>query len=160
MSDGIDVADHETIDLALLSREVVEAFQVQPNCADVEVTFHASTETLPVRGDRVMLKEALLNLLTNSITHGGERLSQVDVSVAQEAGKALLTVADDGIGIPADKQLVAMSRFGQVNGGVGSGLGLPIASRIAESHGGRLEVLASESGAAIRISLPSLVRKR
>jgi len=76
----------------------------------------------------------------------------VHLSVAQQS--AILTVTDDGVGIPADRHIEAISRFSQAGGGPGSGLGLPIAARVMENHGGRLEILDHPAGTRIRLTLP------
>jgi two-component system sensor histidine kinase TctE len=101
-----------------------------------------------------MLREAILNLLTNTSTHGGPDMTAVDLSLSVQKETAVLTVTDNGAGIPADKHVEAISRFGQAGGGPGSGLGLPIALRVMENHGGSLEILDCDTGTSIRLSLP------
>lgn len=107
-----------------------------------------------VRGDPIMLREALTNLLGNALLHGGPKLSAVEVAVTVTADQVLLTVSDDGIGIDPGDRDTAISRFSQVTVGPGSGLGLPIAARVAENHGGALNILDVANGASIRMDLP------
>ncbi len=102
-----------------------------------------------VRGDPTRLRQVVLNLVSNAIKFT-ER-GRVDVRVAREAapgrGGAVvrLSVADTGIGIPADKQDVIFQAFTQADGSMsrrfgGTGLGLTIAARLVELMGGRIWV--------------------
>ena len=73
----------------------------------------------------------------------------------------MIEVADNGIGMDADGIEVALQPFGQVAHGAempqrGTGLGLPIAVRLAELHGGRLEIeSAPGKGTTVRVILPA-----
>jgi len=101
-----------------------------------------------------MLQEAILNLLNNALVHGGASLSEIHVTLSVDQNNALLCVKDDGVGIPSDQFIQAISRFSQTNGGPGSGLGLPIAARVMENHGGTLEIMESAKGVFIKATLP------
>jgi signal transduction histidine kinase len=101
-------------------------------------------------GDAAKLRQILINLLTNAVKFtpaGGE----VRVSVKRDSNAGLaFRVADNGIGIPADKLPIALTPFGQVESGLnrkydGVGLGLPLAKRLVELHGGTMEI-ESEPG--------------
>ena len=91
--------------------------------------------------------------MSSAAAHGG----RVDVGVAIDGGRAMLSVRDSGPGIPeADRERV-FDRF--VRGGVttgavrGSGLGLSIVKRIAERHGANIAVGAGLDGAGVGISV-------
>lgn len=113
-----------------------------------------------VMGDKVMLLEAILNLVTNACLHGGNALTTVTVTLTSDDGQAIVTVQDDGIGIPPEKHLEAISRFSQTNSGTGSGLGLSIAARVMENHGGVLHILPSSTGGCILLTMPLSDRGR
>ncbi|RFU40401.1 sensor histidine kinase [Actinomadura logoneensis] len=110
-----------------------------------------------VLGNRLQLGRALLNLLANADRHA---VSEVSVEVRAADGRALLTVADDGPGIPPDERERIFDRFTRLDSARsrdagGSGLGLPIAREIAVRHGGTLTVEpVSGRGAAFVMSLP------
>jgi signal transduction histidine kinase len=92
-----------------------------------------------VAGDPDALRRLLVNLLDNAVRHAA---SQVCVSVRSEAGWAVLTVTDDGPGIPAADRERVFGRFTRLDnardrtGEEGAGLGLAIVRSTAEAHGG------------------------
>ena len=97
-----------------------------------------------VEGDRARLKQVIVNLLDNAIkyTPGG---GHVRLSVKREGGFAVLEVADDGIGIPAEALPHVFKRFYRVDGSRtrlqgGAGLGLSIVESICTAHNARVEV--------------------
>jgi signal transduction histidine kinase len=113
-----------------------------------------------IRGDAGKLRQALLNLLSNAIkfTPPGGRVS---LSVTAAAGGDIeFRVADTGIGIAADQVEVALAPFGQVDSDLarkfnGTGLGLPLAKRLVELHGGTLHIeSAPHQGTTIIARLP------
>ena len=152
---GQDIAhSNEILDLKALVSRVVDTFQLQHLNKNVEVSIEVPKAFVRIRGDAIMLQEAILNLLTNAAVHGGPEMSKIKLSLSHEENKAVLSIRDDGIGIPTEKHIEAISRFGQANGGPGSGLGLPIAMRVIQNHGGSLEILASLNGAWVVVTLP------
>lgn len=152
---GQDIAhSNEILDLKALVSRVVDTFQLQHLNKNVEVSIEVPKAFVRIRGDAIMLQEAILNLLTNAAVHGGPEVSKIKLSLSHEENKAVLSIRDDGIGIPTEKHIEAISRFGQANGGPGSGLGLPIAMRVIQNHGGSLEILASLNGAWVVVTLP------
>jgi signal transduction histidine kinase len=109
----------------------------------------------PVLADRDQALQILLNLLGNALdaVAGG---GAVRVRVARAPGGVTFTVSDTGPGIPeADLSRVFEPYFTTKEGG--TGLGLAIAQRIAEEHGGRLEVVSRPgAGAAFTLTLPAV----
>jgi signal transduction histidine kinase len=142
------VAVTEPIDLAQLVEAEVRRRSVPIN-----------TRLAPgvvVSGIRMQLTRLLANLLDNAERY---RESTIDVELGQAAGSAVLSVTDDGPGIPpADRDRV-FDRFTRLdtarsrNSG-GTGLGLPIAHNIAAAHGGSLRIEDSPTGARFVARLP------
>jgi len=99
----------------------------------------SSSEACTVAGDPDALRRLLVNLLDNAVRHAA---SEVCVSVRSEAGWAMLTVTDDGPGIPASDRERVFGRFTRLDnardrtGEEGAGLGLAIVRSTAEAHGG------------------------
>jgi signal transduction histidine kinase len=102
------------------------------------------------------LTEALGALLENAARHASGR---VRVDLARAGDTVLVTVADDGPGIP-EAQLARLTARGARldTGGPGAGLGLAIASEIAEAAGGSFTLRNGASGLAARLRLPAAAR--
>ena len=113
-----------------------------------------------LRADKRMLKQILLNLLSNSIkfTEPGGNVS-LTVRVADGGGMAF-KVADTGIGMTEIEIETAMSVFGQVEGSLsrshdGTGLGLPLVKSLAELHGGSMRIDSTPGqGTAVHVWFP------
>jgi len=147
---GTDVAQAgEVLDFKELVVRVVDTFRIQNSTKDIEVLVDAPDAAIHIRDDSVMLQEAILNLLTKSVVHGGPKMSKIMLCMTCLEDKAKLLIKDNGVEIPPNKHIAASSRFGQANGSLGSGLGLPIAARVVKNHGGSLEIIASTGGACI-----------
>ncbi|MEV7092211.1 ATP-binding protein [Amycolatopsis sp. NPDC051045] len=130
--------------------EVVGAVTAGRSGIDVEIT-----GTPVVGGHRSRLERLVRNLVDNAQRHA---VSHVTVTVSSEAGQAVLTVDDDGPGIPeADRERV-FDRFVRLDDARdrdegGSGLGLAIVADIARAHGGTAAV---EDGSRFVVRLPEL----
>ncbi|WP_223421922.1 sensor histidine kinase [Tateyamaria pelophila] len=152
---GTDVLKSgQPLNLKSIVQQVSERFALQNADSSVILHYDLPQRDVPVRGDEIMLQEAILNLLNNALVHGGAGLSEIRITLSMDRTSALLCVEDDGVGIPPDQFIQAISRFSQTNGGPGSGLGLPIAARVMENHGGTLEIMESAGGAFIKATLP------
>ena len=152
---GTDIATSGLpTDFKALVQNVSDSFSAQHLNENVSLICALPSGDMTICGDETMLREALLNVLNNAIIHGGPQLTKIEFLLTLNGQNAVLTVNDDGLGIPPDRHVEAISRFSQAGGGPGSGLGLPIAAKVMQNHGGALEILARTSGASIRISLP------
>jgi signal transduction histidine kinase len=148
----------DIVDVRLLAEEVAEQLGVLAE--EKEQSIQVRFETAPSWiGDRVVLRQALLNLVDNAIKYtpaGGS----IEIRVAQAADGTTIEVSDTGPGIPAELQSRIFDRFYRVdrarsreNGG--TGLGLAIAKWAVEVNGGYLTVeSAGGAGSKFRITLP------
>jgi signal transduction histidine kinase len=112
-----------------------------------------------IHADERRMRQVLINILANAVkfTPAGGR---VGLAMRRTDKGLLIEVKDTGIGIPADKIDLAMAPFSQVETDTnrqyqGTGLGLPLAKRLVELHGGTLS-LASEvnRGTVVSIIIP------
>jgi signal transduction histidine kinase len=124
----------------------------------VQVTVpEAGAAACVVAGDPDALRRLLVNLLDNAVRHAA---SQVRVSVRSEAGWAVLTVTDDGPGIPASDRERVFGRFTRLDnardrtGEDGAGLGLAIVRSTAEAHGGSASLGDAGPGLRAVVRLP------
>jgi len=147
------------VDLRNLLRQIAKRFNAQIAPKQVNLTLTLSDEDVAIRGDEIMLQESILNLLTNAVVHGGPAMSKITISLSKKDKNAVILVTDDGAGIPREKFVEAISRFGQASGGPGSGLGLPIAARVMKNHGGTLKLLDTSGGTTVFLGLPVIDRE-
>ncbi len=137
-----DVSPGEDVRLDELARVV--------GAPDVDI----SAMPVLVRGDRAALERALANLVENARRYGPPD-GRIAVRVAEQDGRALLSVEDEGMGVSAGDRERAFERFWRARpDGAGSGLGLSIVRATAERHGGS----ATVDGSRFTIELPA-VRK-
>jgi two-component system sensor histidine kinase AtoS len=103
--------------------------------------------------DRGQIKQVILNLLMNAI-QAIEQQGEITLTTRREAGEVILDIADTGCGIPAkDLERIFAPFFSSKPSG--TGLGLPVARRIVESHYGKLELASQpEQGTVASLRLP------
>jgi signal transduction histidine kinase len=108
-----------------------------------------------VAGDAEALSRVIRNLLDNALTAAGSR-GHVQLRVAAAADEAILSVEDDGPGVPVAERERIFDRFVRLAPGSsgGSGLGLAIARRIARQHRGDLTCDEADRGARFTLRLP------
>jgi two-component system, OmpR family, sensor kinase len=108
-----------------------------------------------VNGARDELHRMTLNLMENAIRHTPEG-TRVSARVAADDGEVVVTVQDDGPGVPAELRDRVFERFvrGAGDRGSSSGLGLSIVRAVAQSHGGTVELEDARPGARFVVRLP------
>ncbi|MEW6721181.1 MAG: ATP-binding protein [Thermodesulfobacteriota bacterium] len=124
----------------------------------VEVLASLREDLPPCRGDKRLLEQVLLNLLSNAVQamegRNGER--RIRVTSAMENGEIAITVADTGPGIPEELRDKVFEPFFTTRGS-GTGIGLSISRKIVTEHGGTLRAGTCEGGGALfTILLPPL----
>jgi len=147
----------EELDLAELAREIVSRLRVEFEQVGCAVTIVGG----PARGiwDRARLERIVSTLLRNAYKYGEGK--PVSIAVDQSDGERVLAVADQGIGVPADRLESIFGRFGRAVSARsygGLGLNLYVARRLAEAHGGRIEVSSEVGkGATFTLRLPPAI---
>lgn len=149
--------DMARIDLAeLVSRETIRVAESAPS--SLRVSTKGVDMPVWIDGDDLRLTEVLRNLLSNALRHTSE--GSIVVSVTTQAdGRAEVRVADTGQGIPAEDLPYVFERFYRADAARasdtgGAGLGLAIARRIIEDHGGEMFAESEPSGATVGFRLP------
>jgi two-component system sensor histidine kinase TctE len=147
------------VDLASLVREVASDWVGGALEKDVDLGFDGPATGPWVNGDALLLREMVNNLLDNAVKYtppGG----RVTVRLEQEGGGAVLTVEDNGPGIPAGEREKVFGRFYRVLGTTpsGAGLGLAIVREVAAAHDA--EVIAASGpegkGTSMRVVFKAL----
>ncbi len=150
----------ERFDLVELVREMVERFALlTPTGESSRVRLEVKEAHLWGNWDRGRIEQVLTNLLSNALKYspsGGEVL----VEVGRRGNDALVSVRDQGIGIPAEQQARIFEPFGRASNArvkkiEGAGLGLHISKEIVERHGGRIWFTSEEGrGSTFCFTLP------
>ncbi|RCS22678.1 sensor histidine kinase [Phyllobacterium salinisoli] len=133
-SESVQLAPVNLVDIARRAFRAAIPITIDP---DIVVSFEAPSEIPMVLGDPVSLREAIVNVIDNSLRHG--TISRLEVRVASDGNKARVEVEDDGPGIPPGEWKRVTQRFVTSKAHEGSGgLGFAIASEVATAHGGKL----------------------
>jgi two-component system OmpR family sensor kinase len=149
----------ERVDVADVVRAAVERFRAAHRERALEVEL--APDLPAVDGDAALLRRLLANLLENAAKYS-DPPTPVVLRGASEAGGAVLEVRDRGIGIdPEDLPRLFTPFFrtdrSRARGTGGVGLGLALAKRIAEAHGGAIEVASAPGeGTTVRVRLPGV----
>ena len=147
--------NEELVDIAGLIGDEVEDRRARG--AAICFSAERQRETQPVLGDPVALRRLFANLIENAVTYGGE----ARISLTCPGRTLRVDLEDSGPGIPEDFREHVTKPFVRLEGSRsrktgGAGLGLAIAKRIAETHGGRLSISdAGGRGARISVELPA-----
>jgi heavy metal sensor kinase len=145
-------------DLALLGASTAEQMSLLAEDKGISMACHVQ-ESVSVKGDRARIKQVVVNLLDNAIKYtpsGGS----INLEVRSCDGKAVIEVADTGIGIPAGEMSHIFERFFRVDKArsrdiEGAGLGLAIVKSICTAHGGQVNVESIEGrGSRFKVELP------
>jgi signal transduction histidine kinase len=148
-------ADLERLDRVAHRFEGYFRARVPTLAHQVQIDVAAHAERVAITGDAVLLEWALEVLVKNSVDALAGRGGRIAVSARRRpTGGAILTVADDGPGIPRDLR-ARIFEPGFSTKQSGWGIGLALARRIVEeNHGGSLRLAATDRGAAFEIILP------
>ena len=155
---GEATAEWVPLDLAQLALATAEQMSLLAEDKGIKVTCEAAMAVW-VAGDRARLKQVVVNLLDNAIKYtlkGGA----ITLTVAAESKRAVLEVADTGIGIPAEATPRVFERFYRVDQARsreqgGAGLGLSIVRAICTAHHGQVSVTSTPGrGSRFSVELP------
>ena len=144
--------DPKPADLVESMADLVEGYRAAPP-PGVTVDFDAEPESIMTRFDAKLLQRAVRNLIENALraSAGGGR---VVIRIEQNNGFAKIAVLDSGPGVPPDQLPRIFDPYFSTHD-TGTGLGLPIARRIAEEHGGGITARnRQEGGLEVVVALP------
>ena len=148
------------IDLEGLCRRSAQRLEAAASERDVSVRLLLRRD-IEVLGDPAMIEQMVYNLVSNAIKYNREG-GLVLLQLESDAGSALISVEDEGPGIPEELRERVFERFFRIDASRsrdtgGTGLGLAIVKHVAESQGGSVAVGKSHlGGAAFTVRLPLL----
>lgn len=143
------------VDLIELAQDVTTNMVPAAIKKRIDLGFESTTDHAMVIGDARRLKEMIYNLIDNALLYTPAK-GKVTVSVKRETGEIVLSVEDNGPGIPKDEKEKVFERFHRVmgTGTDGSGLGLAIVKEIAQLHQAVVEIVdePKQKGLNIQVS--------
>jgi signal transduction histidine kinase len=145
-----------TVNLVEIAGEVVELYDAAAERDATRLDLAGGAEVL-MTGDRDLLFDAIANLVDNAIKHGGTG-GRVTVTCCNSDEGAVITVADNGPGIPADQHDRVFKRFYRLEQSrytPGNGLGLSLVSAVASLHGARIALRDNAPGVLVRLCFPA-----
>ncbi len=148
----------QDVDLGALAREVTEFMTPQARASDITVEFSAPPEPLPMRGDPDLLKQAILNLMSNAMEAMTGKGGRLGIRVEKGGDKLILEVSDTGRGIPPELRNKVFQLYFTTKPG-GSGIGLAMTYRAVQLHNGTISFTSeADSGTTFRLEFPGNVR--
>ena len=155
LDSGTLTLNRESLELDSVVREVVDRFRPELEAAGSSIDVLVRSPAIGF-WDKSRIEQVLSNLLSNASKYGAGK--PIHCIIGTENGRAIVRISDEGLGIEPDEQLRIFNKYERAassqNVG-GLGLGLYIARRIVEAHGGRISVeSAAGEGATFLVELP------
>ncbi len=156
---GFEAVNYVPADIISITRELTDSVSEYALKAGISLKFSAKSGTLLTLVDKGKTERILLNLISNAIKNtpaGGN----IEVSVYKKRNSVILSVTDNGVGIPAEKQKIIFDRFQQVNASLtraseGCGIGLSLTKALAQLLGGQIDVNSKlGKGSTFTVELP------
>jgi signal transduction histidine kinase len=147
------------VDLTALARGVVDDFAPSAEDAGQALDVEASGPLL-VEGDRELLTQMLVNLVENALRHAGANAA-VRVRTAREGADVIVSVTDNGPGVPAEDRRRVFDRFYRLERSrstPGSGLGLALVAAVARLHGAVVSLADAGPGLVAEVVFPARTR--
>ncbi|MEQ1756713.1 MAG: HAMP domain-containing sensor histidine kinase [Vicinamibacterales bacterium] len=150
----------QSLDLGVFVKDALEGRRDEVERHQQVMTVRLTHDPIFVHADPVRLAQIVSNLVDNATKYTPDR-GHIDIAVSSEGSDAIVTVQDDGAGIPAERlqsifePLVQLSESRDKTRG-GLGLGLTLVRRLAELHGGRVDVASDglRRGSRFTVRLP------
>lgn len=164
MESGEMALHPENFDLAELLKNIHEDYCNLFESRKVALKFDANSESVNVNGDKVMLERVVQNLLINALKYSRPGMDAfICIAEDKETKEVVISVKDQGVGVPKDKQNCIFDKFYQIQednknsrNRYGVGLGLYFCKTAVDKHGGRIwiESEGQNKGSAFSFSLP------
>lgn len=135
----------------------IDAFTYLASTKEITLSVHLDSSIKEFSFDKMRVDQVITNLLSNSLKFTQAK-GQITVKTEKSDGKVIVSVQDNGMGVPVSKQNMLFVPFSQMQNAFrrdGTGLGLYISRGIIESHGGKIWMESVEGkGTTVSFSLP------
>lgn len=150
--DAHESVARQTMDLEQLARTITTDAIPRALEAGIDLGFASPEHAITIKGDPILLRELMGNLLDNSLRYCAAG-SEVTLAVATDDDVATISVTDDGPGVPPEEHERVFERFHRLADSTipGSGLGLSIVREVARAHGGQAIMGAGPGGRGARV---------
>jgi signal transduction histidine kinase/ActR/RegA family two-component response regulator len=140
----------ERVELAAIVYQAIETCRPMADLTNQEITVTLPPEPIYLDADPIRLSQVISNLLNNACKFSGQR-GRITLTAGRRDNEVAISVKDNGIGIPADKLDSIFEMFSQVDQSLekshgGLGIGLTLARRLSELHGGAIEARSEGLG--------------
>ena len=155
IENGAGLDGQGRIDLAELTGRIVDAYR--PDLEESGRRLQVALAPAPLAGDADLIGQAIANLIENALRHTPMG-ALIRVAVARLDDRAVISVSDDGPGIPEDQREAVLQRFHRLEASrttPGLGLGLPIVTAIAKRHGATLTLSDADPGLTAALAFPA-----
>jgi signal transduction histidine kinase len=160
----LDLNPEDGIDPRAIVNTCVALIKERANAGELRLSVNVDPALPSIVSDAMRLRQILLNLLSNAVKFT-EPGGSVVVTVRRSTPDAIaFEVRDTGIGMSEAEIKIALEPFGQVDASIsrrhqGTGLGLPLASRLTELHGGTFHIASRKGhGTTVTVTLPAMAR--
>jgi two-component system OmpR family sensor kinase len=153
------------VELPVLALDAVRAAEAIAPQRDIQLEVRDEPEQLVAHGDDARLRQVIGNLMTNALVHTPPDASITLRLYAEPGGRAVVEIADTGLGLSEKQKAHVFERFYRADGArtrhtdreaTGTGLGLAIVAAIVRAHRGTVEVISERGrGATFRVTLPT-----
>lgn len=149
-------AEFQELDLNELLRDVHRELEADANLAGLELELDLAAGRVPVTGDPGVLRQAIQNLVRNSIHAQPSRTGRIELRTRMDGDKVWMAVADTGPGIPPENRERVFDLLFTTRQ-EGTGVGLALVKQVVEMHGGQASI-ASDPGkqTVVTLELPRL----
>jgi two-component system phosphate regulon sensor histidine kinase PhoR len=143
------VIKKEPIDLNQQVKSVISSFRMQIEKKNINLRTRLTKEEIIIEGDPIHISNVIFNLVDNAIKYGQEN-PEITITTEKKKDRAILSVADNGVGIAREDQPKVFEKFYRVSTGnvhdvKGFGLGLNYVQRIMELHKGEIKLQSKKN---------------
>lgn len=166
VEDGKFVLRKSLGDLGQIVRDDIALFMAEAKRKNITLSLDVDSALPSFSFDQVRITEAISNLVSNSLKYTNEG-GKINISAVRKDGTAVVSVSDNGIGIPPEKQKLLFEKFSNLNDGndeektkISSGLGLYITKGIIDAHAGIITVKSEiGKGTTTSFTLPIIIEQ-